>query len=354
MRSAATPTSCARTCAGSASAALLITFILALAHVVIWYPAEILDTAAGYVYGFWAGLALVMAGWLVNALLAYWIGRHAARPVLYRFVSHERFDRLERMVETGGVTLLLGIRLVPVIPFSLFSMAAGAARADLFTFVWTTVVGYLPITAFFVYLGSRLETLSPTDPILWIGAAVLIGLLVLTRRFHRRWRREAAQARNLIDRGLDLLERWASRSAARWPPGPDTTTAGSAGSLSCAASIASLRGPAPPLAGSSKSSSHCSGIELRHGLGHLAQVGRRRSRASSSSRWLRTNVSRYCHWRDCSRCGLGCDRRQGGVVGREREVAELEPRVAGARVALDQRVDRHRSRTRRRERTGCR
>ena len=91
------------------------------------------------------------------------------------------------MVEAGGVTLLLGMRLVPVVPFSFFSIAAGAARADLWTFLWTTAVGYLPLTAIFVYLGSRLETLSPTDPILWIGAAVLIGLLVLTRYFQRRW-----------------------------------------------------------------------------------------------------------------------------------------------------------------------
>jgi len=172
---------------------VVITFILALSHVVIWYPAEILDTAVGYVYGFWPGLVLVMAGWLANGLLAYWIGRHAARPVLYRFVSHDRFDRLEQLVESGGATLLLGIRLVPVIPFSLFSMAAGAARANLFTFIWTTLVGYLPITAIFVYLGSRLETLSPTDPVLWLGAAVLIGLLYLTHRYHRRWRGESAQ-----------------------------------------------------------------------------------------------------------------------------------------------------------------
>ena len=130
-------------------------------------------------------------GWMANALISYWVGRHAARPVLDRFVGSERFDRLERMVEAGGTTLLLGIRLVPVVPFSLFSMAAGAARADLFTFIWTTAVGYLPLTAIFVYLGSRLETLSPTDPVLWIGAAVLIGLLYVTRHFHRRWRLSA-------------------------------------------------------------------------------------------------------------------------------------------------------------------
>jgi uncharacterized membrane protein YdjX (TVP38/TMEM64 family) len=172
---------------------VMITFTLALAHVVIWYPAEILDTAVGYVYGFWAGLPLVMAGWLVNGLLAYWIGRHAARPLLYRFIGERRFARLEQVVEAGGATLLLGMRLVPVIPFSLFSMAAGAACADLFTFIWTTAVGYLPLTAIFVYLGSRLETLSATDPLLWIGAAILIVLLIGTRHFHRRWRDAAAR-----------------------------------------------------------------------------------------------------------------------------------------------------------------
>jgi uncharacterized membrane protein YdjX (TVP38/TMEM64 family) len=173
---------------------VLITLVLALAHVVIWYPAEILDLAVGYVYGFWGGLVLAMVGWLLNALVAYWIGRHAARPALYRFVGQARFDRLEQAVEAGGATLLLGIRLVPVIPFSLFSMAAGAARADLFMFIWTTIVGYLPLTVVFVYLGSQLEELSPTDPILWLGAAVLIALLVVSHRVRNRWGRGGSEA----------------------------------------------------------------------------------------------------------------------------------------------------------------
>ena len=164
---------------------VLIALGLALVHAVLWYPAEILDAAVGYVYGFWAGLPLVMFGWFLNAMVSYWIGRHAARPALWKVVGHERFERLERVAETGGATLLLGIRLVPVIPFSLFSMVAGAARVPIGRFIWTTVVGYLPITVLFVYLGSELEELSPTDPILWIGAAVMIALLLLTRKLNR-------------------------------------------------------------------------------------------------------------------------------------------------------------------------
>jgi uncharacterized membrane protein YdjX (TVP38/TMEM64 family) len=163
----------------------LIALVLGLVHLVIWYPAEILDAAVGYVYGFWVAMPLIAAVWLISAVIAYWIGRHAARPVLHRFVNPERFDRFEELAERGGVTLLLAMRLVPVVPLSLFSYAAGAARVPLGRFVWTTVIGYLPITAVFVYLGSQLEELSANDPVLWIGAAVLIALLLLTTRLRR-------------------------------------------------------------------------------------------------------------------------------------------------------------------------
>jgi uncharacterized membrane protein YdjX (TVP38/TMEM64 family) len=172
-------------------AGVLIVLALAVAHAVVWYPAEILDAAVGFVYDFWVALPLMMFGWLLNALVAYWIGRHAARPVLWRLAGRERFERLERLVESGGVTLLLAMRLIPVVPFSLFSIVAGAAHAPLVPFLWTSVVGYLPLTALFVYLGSQLEELSPTDPILWGGAAVLVALLLLTRRFRNALREPA-------------------------------------------------------------------------------------------------------------------------------------------------------------------
>jgi uncharacterized membrane protein YdjX (TVP38/TMEM64 family) len=163
----------------------VIVLALALIHTVVWYPTEILNAATGYVYGFWVSLPLLMAGWLINALVAYWIGRHAARPLLWRYLGRRRLEAYERMVSRGGTTLLLGMRLVPIVPFSLFSYAAGSARVPLGTFMWTSGVGYLPLTAVFAYLGSRLEELSLEDPLLWVGVAVIIGLLLLTRRLAR-------------------------------------------------------------------------------------------------------------------------------------------------------------------------
>ena len=155
---------------------------LAALHTFVWYPAEILDAAVGYVYGFWPAMAILVTLWTAQGMLAYEIGRRAARPILERMIKAERLARLERAVDEGGITLLLAARLVPIVPFSLFSYVAGAAAAPRIRFIWTTAVGYLPITALAVYLGSRLEDLSITDPRIWSAAIGLLLLMLLARR----------------------------------------------------------------------------------------------------------------------------------------------------------------------------
>jgi uncharacterized membrane protein YdjX (TVP38/TMEM64 family) len=150
---------------------------LTLIHTVVFYPAEIVDAAAGFVYGFLPALALMMLGWLLSGLLCYAVGHSVARPLLDRWFGAVRFERIEGTIERGGATLLLAVRLIPIVPFSLVSYAAGAARVPLWRYAWTTVVGYLPITALSVYFGTRLEGLSLTDPIVLGSAAALLALL---------------------------------------------------------------------------------------------------------------------------------------------------------------------------------
>jgi uncharacterized membrane protein YdjX (TVP38/TMEM64 family) len=172
----------------------LLILALTLIHAVVFYPAEIVDAAAGFVYGFFPALALMMLGWLLSGLVCFAIGRSVARPLLDRWFGRERFERMEVAIERGGVTLLLSVRLLPVVPFSLVSYAAGAARVPLWRYAWTTVVGYLPITALAVYFGTRLEGLSPTDPLVWGSAAALLALLFAGHWIMRRGDRPAEVA----------------------------------------------------------------------------------------------------------------------------------------------------------------
>jgi uncharacterized membrane protein YdjX (TVP38/TMEM64 family) len=171
----------------------LLILALALIHAVVFYPAEIVDAAAGFAYGFFGGLALAMGGWLLSGLLCWAVGRSVARPLLDRWFGGERFERAEASIERGGATLLLAVRLIPIVPFSLVSYAAGAARVPVWRFVWTTALGYLPITALAVYFGTRLEGLSLTDPLVLGSAAALLLMLLGGHWAMRRQAQDAAR-----------------------------------------------------------------------------------------------------------------------------------------------------------------
>jgi uncharacterized membrane protein YdjX (TVP38/TMEM64 family) len=170
---------------GTAGLALLLG--LMVAHAVVFYPSEIVTATAGYIYGFAPALALVIAGWLLTALLSYALGRAIGGPLL-RALLGQRFARLETGVADGGISLLLAGRLIPVVPFAFLGYAAGATRVNLWRFSWTTVAGYLPLTALVAYLGSDARTLSLGDPLVWVAVGSAAGLLAGHWALRRRQR----------------------------------------------------------------------------------------------------------------------------------------------------------------------
>jgi uncharacterized membrane protein YdjX (TVP38/TMEM64 family) len=158
-----------------------------LAHAIVFYPSEIVTATAGYVYGFAPGLAFVVVGWLLGALLSYALGASVGRPLL-RSILGRRFTRLERGMDRGGISLLLSARLIPVVPFALVGYAAGATRVSVWRFSWTTVIGYLPLTTAVAYLGSQAQTLSTSNPLVWVAVSAVVAVILIhwiLRRRHR-------------------------------------------------------------------------------------------------------------------------------------------------------------------------
>jgi uncharacterized membrane protein YdjX (TVP38/TMEM64 family) len=172
---------------GAAGAAVLVGLILI--HAVVLFPAEIVNATAGLVFGFVVALPMVMAAWLVSALIAYWLGMVAGRPLALRLAGEERVVVAERVIERGGAPALLVSRLIPFVPYSLVGYVAGAARVPIWRYAWTSVVGILPITAAATYLGHALDNLSASDPLLWLALAVFALLAAGTVRVAHRLRR---------------------------------------------------------------------------------------------------------------------------------------------------------------------
>jgi uncharacterized membrane protein YdjX (TVP38/TMEM64 family) len=164
----------------------LVLFLLVLVHTVVPYPAELALAVAGYVYGFWIGVPLMLVSWLATGLLGYALGRSVGFPAARRLFGTERMVRMESLLNRAGALPLLASRLLPVVPFTLASLVAGALHVPLARFAWTTVVGYVPLTCAVVLLGGRLEHLSLGDPVLWAVVGLVVGLLVVARPVLRR------------------------------------------------------------------------------------------------------------------------------------------------------------------------
>jgi uncharacterized membrane protein YdjX (TVP38/TMEM64 family) len=166
----------------------VVVVALILAHSVLFFPAEVVNATAGLVYGFAVALPLVVVAWAVSGMIAYWLGVVAGRPLALRLMGPARVAAAERFVAQGGVPALLLGRLIPFVPYSLVGYVAGAARVPFGRFVWTGLVGILPITAAATYLGHALDNPSASDPLLWVALGVLALLAVLTLVTTRRLR----------------------------------------------------------------------------------------------------------------------------------------------------------------------
>jgi uncharacterized membrane protein YdjX (TVP38/TMEM64 family) len=170
-----------------------VLLVIALSHAIVPFPTELLTAAAGFVYGFWLAVPLMLVCWLASALLAYWLAERFGRPLAARLVGAQRLARAEHLMERGGAATLLALRLIPLIPFNAICYAAGITRVPLGRYAWTTVAGILPLTVLVAYLGSRLESPDFGDPRVWLLIIAFIAVVVAGQIFERRLRSGGAK-----------------------------------------------------------------------------------------------------------------------------------------------------------------
>jgi uncharacterized membrane protein YdjX (TVP38/TMEM64 family) len=173
---------------------VLVLLVVALSHAIVPFPTELVSAAAGFVYGFWLAVPLLLACWLASALLAYWLAERFGRPLAARVVGPRRLARAEGLMERGGAATLLAMRLIPLIPFNAICYAAGVTRVPLRRYAWTTVVGITPLTVLVAYLGSRLESPDLSDWRVWFLILAFVALVVGGQVLERKSRSGGAES----------------------------------------------------------------------------------------------------------------------------------------------------------------
>ena len=118
------------------------------------FPGLPLMVAGGVLFGTIVGTLLSLAGTIVGALGGYALAQFVARETLRRWL-HRRLPQLD-LSDQSGFLVVIRLRLLPVLPISFGSYAAGLARVSLMPFIAGTLVGQIPSTLAYSYLGDRL------------------------------------------------------------------------------------------------------------------------------------------------------------------------------------------------------
>lgn len=133
---------------------------------VVGFPASVLTLGAGAVYGVVTGSLLVVLGATLGATAAFLVGRYLARGLVERRVATQpRFAAVDRAVGRAGFKMVLLTRLSPVFPFVVLNYAFGITQVKLQDYFWASLIGMLPGTVLYVYLGSIAAAVATGDAV---------------------------------------------------------------------------------------------------------------------------------------------------------------------------------------------
>lgn len=149
------------------------------------FPAEVSAIGVAMRHDFATGFALVWSGAMLGALLSY--------SLAYLLADRARWLTSLRSVQAAKLRIrdlgwlgILGLRLIPFVPFFALSLAAGILRVRLGAYLLGTGLGILPATTLLTLAGQGL--ISDQGWKLAIALVGLAGGLIVVMLLRHRWR----------------------------------------------------------------------------------------------------------------------------------------------------------------------
>lgn len=149
-------------------------------------PGFIMIVAGGLAFGPLWGAIYSIVGANIGAVIAFGAGRALGRSLVERSIG-KRFDSLLQRIARNGFQIILYLRLlIPIVPYTALNLVAGVSRIEFRDYFMGSLLGLIPGTILFAYLGSSLwHPLS-------FGFFVAVGLIMVCLACGEFYRRHSA------------------------------------------------------------------------------------------------------------------------------------------------------------------
>ena len=111
---------------------------------------------AGFIFGKWLGIFILITGMTIGATILYMLGNYFFKEVIKeKFLN--RFKNLEAKFKKSEFIYLLAYRFIGGIPFALSNVLPCIFNVRVSNFFWATLIGLTPPLFLVVSIGSGLE-----------------------------------------------------------------------------------------------------------------------------------------------------------------------------------------------------
>ncbi len=152
-------------------------------------PLTLLVVTAVLAFGSVPGFFYSLAGAELSAVLIYAAGQGIGRDLARRYAG-KRLNSVSKQLSKRGVMTIVTLRIVPVAPFLVINLVAGASHISFRDFALGTLVGLLPgLVAIAFFADGLVRSIRDPDigSITWLTAVVL--LIAVATFWLRKWLR---------------------------------------------------------------------------------------------------------------------------------------------------------------------
>lgn len=123
-------------------------------------PGPLLAAGSGFLFGPVLGTFVTLGATVGSALICSYAGRRARRQSARALLGARRSDRLDRLIERGGLWAVVGQRFVPGVSDALSSYTFGAFGVPLWQMAAGAFIGSMPRAFVYTALGSSIGEFS--------------------------------------------------------------------------------------------------------------------------------------------------------------------------------------------------
>lgn len=160
---------------------VLLVFVVAAA---VFFPVWLLILQTGLLFPPPFGFVIAMVGVVLSASLSF----AASRTVIGGFMQKKASERVLRLVRGAQLEHIISLRLLPVLPFTLVNLSAGALGVPVRTFLLGTLLGMTPGVLAVTVLGDRaVAVIEHPTPLSVLALVGTLGVFVAAATLLRRW-----------------------------------------------------------------------------------------------------------------------------------------------------------------------